>query len=142
MCLIVNSELKVAQEDIVCYKVLKYSCGSWVSPFRGMAYLKNHLYELGKSIQVDKHHCINEGFHSFIRADDAKKLSDVLDYFYEHYCGNKIYCVAKCIIPKGTVYAEGLYIYEIYGEKYHSYCSEKIKVVDIVEGGKIVDWVN
>jgi len=139
MCLIVNSELKVAQEDIVCYKVLKYSCGSWVSPFRGMAYLKNHLYELGKPLQVDSHHRINEGFHSIIRADVAKKLSDVLGYFYEHYCGNKIYCVAKCIIPKGTVYAEGLYIY---GEKYHSYCSEKIKVVDIVEGGKIVDWVN
>lgn len=137
MCLIVNSELKVAQEDMVCYKVFKYLCGSLKSPLRGMAYLKNHLYELGKPLQVDSHHCINEGFHSIIRADDAKKLSDVMGYFYEHYCENKPWCyvVAKCIIPKGTVYAEGLFIY---GEKYHSYCSEKIKVVDIVEDGKII----
>jgi len=133
MCLIVNSELKVAQEDIVCYKVLRY-CEPLKSPFRGMAYLKNHLYELGKPLQVDSHHRINEGFHSIIRADDAKKLSDDIGYFYEHYSENKHCCiVAKCIIPKGTVYAEGLFSY---GNKYHSYCSEKIKVIDIVEDDK------
>ena len=138
MCLTLTekSEIKVAEEDIICYKVVRRLCsGVYRSEYYG------YLYETGildKSafgdITITTRPCITtyrsinfnyqditgyeqvveRGFHSFTCKEDAYKYAERYRYSAVSYV------VVKCIIPKGANYIEG-----IYGE-YPNYVSNKI----------------
>lgn len=139
MCLEVKKpEIIVAKEDMVCYKVMMEHYGdkgAWVSPYQGMAYKEGRAYELEKQLQLldskfgnikDYPYIVEEGFHSFANLSDALQFLNV----YEARCpwcmdaSRHAYVIVKCIIPKGTTYAEGLFF--DWGNKFHSFCSEKI----------------
>jgi len=139
MCLALQKpEIIVAKEDIVCYKVMiEYprNNGIWTSPYMGMAYREGHSYELGKKLNLldssktikEYRYRVEEGFHSFTSLSEALFFLNAFEARYP--CLNRCsdasrYVVVKCIIPKGTTYAEGLFF--DWGNKFLSFCSEKI----------------
>lgn len=125
MCLIVDKEnfkIEVAQEDIVCYKVLiKRRNGDIVSPFQGF------VYEIGKKYKTRMKHFYNstyckitEGFHSFLKEEGAWREKMLLQDFYITYV-----CF-RCVIPKGSKI-----VYGIYNAK-DAIVSETIKIIEEV----------
>ena len=101
-------KISIAEEDITCYKVFrkgyfkKDSNGNVIkiaSYFRFYTYYINKLCRTIKiRIQYDKYkkvYFINEGYHSYIDQAVAKYKIKNSDTF-----------ILKCIIPKGTKYAE------------------------------------
>lgn len=122
MCLTLteHSKLKVAEEDIVCYKVaIKDNDGDcFVTPFRGMTYKLGELYStsIGWPRKIGSINIINEGFHSFTCKEDAYKCAKFEAPTFE---GTNM-VVVKCIIPKGANYIEGMFV------QYPNYVSNKI----------------
>lgn len=128
MCLVINADehpnlkTKVADKDIVCYKVLSkdkngdycslcYNRKKWIV---GKEY-SNH----GK--QGVYFNNVHEGFyHSYMNKKDAEKHVHELPY----RCGH----VAECIIPKGTRYYFGWFRE---GNTFN-YASRKLKVVNVI----------
>jgi hypothetical protein len=144
MCLTLteNSEIKVAAEDIVCYKVVRKLClGLYRSEFYAYLYgvgtlnasvfgvtITTRPYIVYQSITgrcvADYEQVVERGFHSFTCKEDA--------YKYAEYAASRIILddinmvVVKCTIPKGATYIEGMY------EKYPNYVSNKIICVEEV----------
>lgn len=125
MCLyadILDSEL-IAEEDIICYKVLYFVDGKYVSPYRRTDYTE-YINNFGKI---------------FEDPTEIKRYYDLLPvdiivydkgfvHFYTTYRVAEIFksCVIdsrifKCIIPKGTIYTIG---------KYDDICAKKFKFVE------------
>lgn len=123
MCLTLteNSKLKVAEENIICYKVaikdIERDC--FMTPFRGMIYKLGKLYStlMGYPRKIGSIKIINEGFHSFTCKEDAWKCAK---YDVTTFEGANNMVVVKCIIPKGAVYIEGMFV------AYPNYVSNKI----------------
>lgn len=108
MCLIPKESAKIAEEDIVVYKVLsKRLDGFYTSPFMGA------VYQIGElkiaNIKYDKrpsqfYYCesyrtiITEGLHAYTTEASA--------VFMSFYLPIKTF-VAKAIIPKGAMYVLG-----------------------------------
>ena len=137
MCLHVNADtkIKVAKEDIVCYKVIIEDFESdgmciWRSPYQGMIYEKGHVYILGEQLKLlqSSHkkypYRIEEGFHSFTNLSDALVFLNSFEAECISMGMNFKSIIVKCTIPKGTTYVEGLF-YSC-GTRFHSFCSEKI----------------
>ena len=121
MCLYTASEkVQVAKEDIICYKILVKVRKRWIyrifhkskyrAPFSVFyTYQLKKLYDLGKSLRINfdpypgglPYHIVDEGFHSFVNLQDAKRK---LDEWYEAPEGQTI---VKCVIPKGAEYVKG-----------------------------------
>jgi hypothetical protein len=139
MCLtlIENSEIKAAEENIVCYKVVqRLQPGIYRSEFRDYIYNAGALnYMLNGGLVVttcpvityparyskactsiaDKEwRFVERGFHSFTCKEDAYKYNADI-----HVCSSS-YVVVKCVIPKGANYVEGTYM------GYLNYASDKI----------------
>lgn len=127
MCLyadILNSEL-VAEEDIICYKVLDFVNGKYVSPYQRTNYTE-YINNFGK---------IFEDPTEIRRYYDLLSV-DIIVYdkgFVHFYTDLKVAKIAirntsyridsrifKCIIPKGTTYIIG---------KYDDICARKFKFV-------------
>jgi hypothetical protein len=140
LALIENSgrEPKVAQEDIVCYKVMKvnidYADNEYLAPFQDFHYIRdreNHLspkdekrfMNIEKGIwlapDVEKIEC---GFHSIPTQEHAEKFAN--DYLFEEDEVTS-YPVVECVIPKGALYWTG-----VWGDDFDipNYCSNKIIV--------------
>lgn len=106
MCLIVNTQYKIAKEDITCYKILEKDYnGNLFSPY---TFFKWNLNKLTKAkgkpyLGNSKRKHITAGyFHTFKTIVAAKKqLTLWLNI-------NRNHLICKCIIPKGTKYWEGL----------------------------------
>lgn len=103
MCLRIasNAVEKVAEADIICYKVLK-SWRVWkfeflTSPFRGKWYRLGRTYtaKLQRSMDIFQKHEVNNGLHSF---GEAYAASIPL---------GKSEGVYTAIIPKGSKYYTG-----------------------------------
>ena len=119
MCLFTEEKRKVATEDIVVYKILRYNklTGKCYAPYVGRRG-KVYLYKKGlnvargkESIKLDFMSCttwtIDKGFlHAFTRK--AKALPDI-ELLTESttYPSRDKYIVTKMIIPKGTEYYNG-----------------------------------
>lgn len=119
MCLsrLTTEEPLVAQEDIVCYKVLTRTQHS---PYYDFYYeLELEYY----SALIKDSYCIEEGFHSFSDEDTAKK-SKLLIEAGSGYNDCSIY---KCIIPQGSKYYVGYSI-----TTFNSYASNRIKIIEKV----------
>lgn len=106
MCLLVNTQYKIAKEDIVCYKILeKDYYGHLFSPYTLFRWELNKLTKAeGKpyftSFKETKHIAVGY-FHTFKSIVAAKKQLKLWP--------NRNHLICKCTIPKGTKYWEGLY---------------------------------
>ena len=126
MCLVINHlEPKIADKDIICYKLVKRTKikGVYKSSFQGFEYVIRQLYTnnldirfANKSIKRSFYKCfyiIEEGmFHSY-----ASNLYPILSPL--PWCA-----LLKCIIPKGAYYFEG------YFDDCPSYASSQIKILE------------
>ena len=105
MCLFVNTQYKIAKEDIVCYKILEKDYnGNLFSPYTFFRWNLNKLTKAkGKPcLDSKKTKNITAGyFHTYKTSIAAKKDLKLWP------CLNHLIC--ECIIPKGTKYWEGLY---------------------------------
>lgn len=127
MCLTLNSdsEIKIAEEDIVCYKVLEKHDGFVASLYRGFVYEIGKEYKTRIGPRPQEFYCeINEGFHSFLYKEDAK--NEKIDFL--QYCKIKDWFLGcyRCVIPKGSKI-----VYGTYGAK-DAVVSEAIKIIEEV----------
>lgn len=132
MCLYLypNYKQKVAEEDIEAFKVVKRveSDGvlSYRSPFMGMTYEVGGEYSSDLIVQVSTVkpssnnarymldyiffiedvgayiYFVDEALHSFASVEDAKVFAD---------SENGLARIMRCVIPKGTTYIEGDWLY-------------------------------
>ena len=142
ICSTNNFKLQNAEEDIVVYKVLQlvnsklhstnYNCFTWIEGETYGSPLDIHLIRPNKVYYFEG----TQGMHSY-------KQKPVYDVFYESYvCSgfctprrssptyyplNQGMCAAKCIIPKGTTYAEN---------EHGEVISERLQFIKL---GKLVD---
>lgn len=138
MCFIKdNPEHKIADKDIVCYKVVHADptstdsvfteCCSRVMKFPykvGETYISDGftLYELDMKWQLH-----GGVFHSYTRISNEhlKELVNHNEYcWYQRSIRNEFLCIMECVIPAGTPYWENLNCLE--------YASTSIKVLKIM----------
>lgn len=115
MCLIVQSkEPKIAEEDIVCYKLVKYweDADVYVSPLRhfpiassrkviGFVQKEDSEYRIYPNIRQELGYNIHNGFlHTFTNLKDVEHILSKINDKSE-------YRIFKCIIPISTTYYEG-----------------------------------
>ena len=126
MCLVINHlEPKIADEDIVCYKLVNRTKikGIYKSSFLAFEYIIRQLYTnnldirfANKSIKrsfYKRFYIIEEGmFHSY-----ASNLYPILSPL--PWCA-----LLKCIIPKGAYYFKGFFV------SFPSYASSQIKILE------------
>ena len=130
MCLTLtkNSEIKVAQENITCYKVMEKWNNTLISPYQSMRYKCGIMRVLETPITL-KHGMfgvyIEEGFHSCCNEQEAERLKSALQTHV-----NAQYVVVKCLIPARTRYAVGFFSW--LGDSFDSICSERIIAVEEV----------
>ena len=129
MCLILckykkNSTLfEVAKEDIICYKLLKASSNSLYTAYRGFPVEGRYL----KAKDLPNIKCSGKGYyleegviHSFASLG-AAHLAILLSSF--DFINIVVY---ECVIPKGTLYCEGLF------NGCKCYSSKQIKLIKCV----------
>lgn len=142
MCWICSTDkfkLQRAEEDIVVYKVLKLDNDKLHSPnFDCFIWIEGETY--GSPIDI---HTFKSGEHYYLeglQGIHSYQQEPIYDVYTESFVGRTFYspkrsmpasypqlegmCVAKCIIPKGTIYA-----INDYGEV----ISEKLKLIKVVK---------
>lgn len=138
MCLYLTKKLgiKIAEEDIVCYKVFEKQGEALVSPYQKMHYECGTMYVSETPIIV-KHSfimgpCVVKGFHSFIKKEEAQNFVSILQMMYptKHSILLPKVVVVKCLIPAGTKYAAGVFLE--FRRAFNSFCSERIIAVEEV----------
>ena len=119
MCLIINHlEPKIADKDIICYKLVKRTeiKGVYKSNIQRFEYIIRRLYKNYFDIKYAdmlikrryRQFAIEEGmFHSY-----SSRIYPILG------------SLLKCIIPKGAYYFKGYY------GNYPSYASSQIKILE------------
>ena len=133
MCLYTKqTEPEIAEEDIICYKFYVRYDETLFSPYQ-----ESRAPEIGiiTNTELEKSYRprdngsyihnllgfkrVDKGFHSFKTLEEAER--EVND------CWNNLDLVIfKCIIPRGSSYYKG-----IFGDRYESYCSNSIKLIEI-----------
>ena len=131
MCLLINNlEPKIADKDIVCYKLAKRTKikGIYKSNFQRFEYIIRQLYTNNLDIRfadkVIKNLCpshphlgiyaVEEGmFHSYV----SHLYPAILRPLPNH-------TLLKCIIPKGAYYFKGFF------ESFPSYASSQIRILE------------
>lgn len=134
MCLEkVKTDYKIAEKDIVCYKViLKYkSKKDYTSPYRKSKYSMGETYKAHLFPNHPFNKKVPTGIHTFKTEKGARRLIEILDKLYANSLRYPDLCFAKCIIPKGTKYYEGMYDVNALGLWwYKSYAAEYLKFPD------------
>lgn len=131
MCLYTKqTEPKISEEDIICYKFYRRYNEILISPYQGCRAPEIGITtnaNLGKSYRpkgYDLFHInfynirrVDEGFHSFKTLEEVKhKINGYR---------NLDLVIFKCIIPRGSSYYEGRF------DRYESYCSNSIKLIEV-----------
>lgn len=127
MCLSnISGSVRVAEKDIVCYKVLRtgcywYSSAKYFTPFRDCSVsfgtvLRKELGEQTLETIIDHSNKFGNRcgsldasvFHCFVNYDDAKQLADTY--------GSSLWSlvVVKAVIPEGTEYVVGEFMTDAY----------------------------
>lgn len=130
MCLHIKKgqKAKIAQEDIVCYKIVEGKSLKSLETFYQYTPVKiGHTYVselkvLGGGEEVEK------GLHSFVNLQDAAELA--INWNWE--CGYLNIYIIECIIPKGSRYYTG----DFYGD---GYASDKITYVKQIPRRKCIN---
>lgn len=140
----------IAEEDIICYKVIKFAGKHPLTPYMSLeieddVLLGKKLFcgGLRKHVEFDEWHsvnCIGEGYiHTFSTLESAKfcLFHEVIPFIHN---SNPIFdfFIYECIIPKGTEYFIGfsetgshfcLFNKDKKNMPLNSYASDKIKFV-------------
>ena len=150
MCLTVSKEkrnLILAEEDIICYKILfdwqpHLNKICYCSPYQYKLYTKlnivyNNKTPIDKRRKKSEYQIFGGCYHSFANYDDAIneaicliKTISVRPSRRPLCCENVV--IFKCIIPKGTKYYEG-----VFDGNEVSYASKSIYFSEIVATIKI-----
>ena len=115
MCWIsrINNIIRVAEEDIECFKIVRLNSGKILSYFQEFEYSIDSLYSIKTSLKIYKKdyfgYVITEGFHSYSKSSNINPKAS-LGFFivtsYRNaileYYSKEIALIAKCIIPKGS----------------------------------------
>ena len=122
----------IAEEDLVCYKVLVSGFGEdgkeYRSPYYFYPYRLGELSEIGLNkadvIELDRQRVLNDGvFHSYHSYAKAYELYS--EVRRRRAIDGKLHdvCLVKCIIPGGSVV----------WTNYVGYASDRIKLVEVVK---------
>ena len=127
MCLFINYlEPKIADKDIVCYKLVKRTKikGIYKSSFQGFEYIIRQLYTNNLDIRFANKSIKRYFYTGFY------KIEEGMFHSYENHLYPVILsplpncALLKCIIPKGAYYFEG------YFDDCPSYASSQIKILE------------
>ena len=129
-----KKEKKVATENIVCYKFLKYSnyTHKWMSPWYG-----DINWTIGKKFSASNwykdypdENYINGGyFHTYDNEQSAILEAQAWD-LTQNWCNDYTVAVFKCIIPKGSIYYDGFHNGEVIQS---GYASKKLELIDKIK---------
>ena len=133
MCLYTKqTEPKIAEEDIICYKFYVRYDETLFSPYQESRAPEIGIVantELGRSYRPTDigsyiHNFlgfkrVNKGFHSFKTLEEAEREVNKYKRKFD-------LVIFKCIIPRGSSYYKG-----IFNDRYESYCSNSIKLIEI-----------
>jgi hypothetical protein len=137
MCLaLLDTEIRIAKEDIICYKVMEKRGETLISLYQNMRYECGKMY-VSETPMTVKYGLvpgayIEEGFHSVSNEKEAERLKSALQtyiWLYNNLDTHK-YVVVKCLIPSGTRYAAGFF--SDFGKSFDSFCSERIIAMEEV----------
>ena len=138
MCLYAKGKIKKAEEDIVCYKYLSLSIGrneygdissTWCSPYINIGWEIGKVKEISDNVPCYDYGCVTYGFfHTFKNLNDTEAAKNHYDFW--NNSGMKQLGVFKCIIPKGTLYYEGVHNSI---QQYEGYASRKLLIVERVK---------
>ena len=124
MCLYSWKAKKKAENDIECYKVLKYDQnGILSSPFQ-----ESFKWEVGKEYKDERAKLlyrgeVNEGyFHSY------NSYMTAFNACVNDFNSKRRLIIARCIIPKGTYFYQG--IHSSGGRE--GYASKSLKIVEVL----------
>ena len=127
----------VAEEDIVCYKVLKRRTDvdknvRYFAPIMDYEYIVGHENRESTGwFGYPNDNMTYSGFHSFEYKSDAIKFIPRLVNNNFDLEGNLVVC--KCTIPKNTRYYSGGVLYSFLDLVLpNGYCSEAIRIDEIV----------
>lgn len=121
MCL-KNAELRIAEKDIICYKVYVVD-GNLLSPYRREKAPEKGIIATTRLGTIIPPNTVREGFHSFANLSDAIDVASIRE-------DNTV--IVKCTIPKLSRYYEGVFGGRI------SYCSECIILNKIITDKKCI----
>ena len=111
MCLIIDQlEPKVADKDIVCYKMVTKSRikGVYISEYRRFKYITEKLYT--NNIDIKNSEAL---LHTIYRKDTSLTgIYSISGFMFHSYQSPYKYSlradtIVKCVIPKGAYYFEG-----------------------------------
>ena len=132
MCLLTTQqEVKIAEKDITCYKLINQDMTSW--------YHTEFKWELGKLYETEMDYRpkpiwsisrVYQAFHSYETLEDLK---------YMYFMSSEPCLMVKCTIPKGSEYCSGKQ-FEVDG-----YASNKIiadEILDVKDVFTLFDWDN
>ena len=128
MCLKLNknSEKKIANKKIVCFKVLALADDGFRTPYRHSKIEIEGYYESNICFDFDRDEpIITEAIHSFTSLLSAKNERD--SWFPIKTV------IAKCVIPKGSVYYEGDFETDLSSSKtVEAFASNAIQYIKII----------
>ena len=121
MCMYIINEPKklIAEEDIICYKVVRWQGSGRYAYIRGImqpmqnikpcaidTHAEDYLFDMEHvvkqlAIPFDNVYEVYEGYHSYVKLEDAIRTANRMGDFA---------ILAKFIIPKGTEYYCGIYL--------------------------------
>ena len=127
MCLVLKAdEVKVAESDIICYKVVLKTDEDFVTYYRrskvklGCTYESELVVEDGFNTSLNQVKVVEKGLHTF---DCTLHASYFMDSNF-----NQDSVLIQCVIPKGSKYYVGCF-----NSYYNSYASEKLVYVKVID---------
>ena len=127
MCLFINNlEPKIADKDIICYKLVKRTKikGIYKSSFLEFEYIIRQLYTNNLDIRF-ANKIIKHSFYKCFYMIEKGMFHSYASNLYPVILSPLPNCaLLKCIIPKGAYYFEG------YFDESPSYASSQIKILE------------
>lgn len=136
MCQINSKPFKVSEEEITCYKVVfHWDYNVYATPYMASLYRVGTRYkDSGDSNVVYRNGMmeVHGGCYHFVKdLEGARKLAEFLTKIRFRY--NRVFVVAKCTIPAGTMVSEGMFRTNNGTVVVDSICAKSFEFVEIVD---------